>query len=142
MTPESTNGFRAIVSDVRAELVQRQTPGTNYAGSGTGSLVPIAVDEYSLATAAAPSDKGLLLEDLRTLLLEARAYPIQVTMPTTIATRRAVRAAMNRRSFPGWDPHHVPHASVLGPVGKVAVGLPGLNRRARRGAAHRRGSSS
>jgi len=139
MTLAPVGDFHAIVSQARAELAQRQTAASHY-GSFTDSPVLIAVDEYSRAIAPAPDDRGEL-EDLHALLLEARAHRIQIGAPTSPCP---ISSRLSFPGWPGWDhPRHAPHESAFPPaVVKTVAGGPRPNRRARRGAAHRRGSSS
>ncbi|WP_061006792.1 hypothetical protein [Mycolicibacterium mucogenicum] len=138
MTLAPVGDFHAIVSQARAELAQRQTAASHY-GSFADSPVLIAVDEYSRAIAPAPDDRGEL-EDLHALLLEARAHRIQIGAPTSPCP---ISSRLSFPGWPGWHPRHAPHESAFPPaVVKTVAGGPRPNRRARRGAAHRRGSSS
>lgn len=132
MTHVPADDFRAIVSQVHADFAQPYV----------GPLEPTSSSDCGLKFIGWPAASPRPSTDLRWVLLEARANPIQVTAPAA-SIRRLVNAATTRSLFPGWDPRHVPHESVFPPpFEKVAAGGPRLNRRARRRAAHRRGSSS
>lgn len=142
MTPVPADDFLAIVSQMRAELAQRQGPPASRDRSDADSPMLITVDEYSTGTAAAPVDQAVLQDGLHSLLLEARAYPIRITGWASSPEQLRV-ASGHDDSQPQWNPLRVPHESEFPPLyEKVAVGGPRLNRRARRRAAHRRGSSS
>lgn len=140
MTNGPADNFRAIVSQLRAEIAQRQAPPTSHDGSDVDSPVLIAVDEYSNTYAKVSSgDRGPALDDsIRSILILGRAHRIQIRCARSTA-------AISHYGWPGHthDPRHVPHKSAFPlPFENVLAGGPRLNRRARRLAAHRRGSSS
>lgn len=130
MTPESTNGFRAIVRRAcrasRSARPQAPTTPLRYwqpCAHRCRRVLP-------RATAAAPRASDRLRGPAR---VAPRGADLSDPGHHADHHRDSPRGACGHESpfVPPWDPLHVPHASVLGPVGKVAVGSPGLNRRVR-----------